>query len=102
MYAVIRTGGKQYRVAQDDVVNIERIGAAVGDEVSFDVLAVGAGEGLKIGTPLVEGAQVTGKVLKHDRDRKIIVYKFKRRKKYRRKKGHRQPYTRIQITGITG
>lgn len=101
MYAVIRTGGKQYRVSENDILNIERLKVDAGAEVEFDVLAVGEGESLKVGTPIVEGAQVKGTVLVQGRDRKVIIFKFKRRKKYRRKKGHRQYFTRVQITDIS-
>jgi large subunit ribosomal protein L21 len=103
MYAVIKTGGKQYKVAQGDKLRIEKLPANVGDTVTFDeVLLVGGGEGsaLKIGLPLVKGAKVEAKVVAQDRTKKIVVFKFRRRKNYRRKNGHRQPFTALEITGI--
>ena len=102
MYAVIRTGGKQYRVSENDVLRVEKLPAEVGGALDFDVLAVGEGTELKVGRPLVEGAKVTGMVVRHARARKVIVFKYKRRKKYRRKNGHRQHFTEIRITGIEG
>lgn len=97
MYAVIRTGGKQYRVAQDDVLRVESLDAEVGSTVKFEVLAIGEGENLRIGQPVVEDANVTGTVVRHARARKVIVYKF-RPKNYSRKKGHRQAYTEVRIS----
>jgi large subunit ribosomal protein L21 len=101
--AIIKTGGKQYRVAPGDKLRIEKLSGEVGSEVSFDeVLLLGKGEAAKVGTPLVDGAKVSAKILAHGRGKKLIVYKFKRRKNYRRKNGHRQPYTEVEITGISG
>ncbi len=100
MYAVIRTGGKQYRVGQNDLLQIEKLAADVGGTVDFDVLAVGAGEGLVVGTPLVEAAKVVGTVVRHGRARKVTIYKFRRRKNYHRKRGHRQSFTEVRITNI--
>jgi large subunit ribosomal protein L21 len=102
MYAVMTTGGKQYKVAQGDRLRIEKIGAAVGETVTFDQVLLVGGDALKIGTPLVAGATVTAKVVAQAREKKIIVFKFRRRKNYRRKNGHRQPFTALEITGITG
>ena len=100
-YAIIRTGGKQYRVAVGDEVLIETIAGEPEDEVTFDeVLAVSDGDSLRAGTPLVEGATVTGKIVKHGRGKKIIVFKYKAKKGYSRKQGHRQPYTRVLIEAI--
>jgi large subunit ribosomal protein L21 len=102
MYAVIKTGGKQYRVSEGDVLRVERLPGDVGNEVSFDeVLMVGGGAGPTVGRPTVDGATVKAEILAHDRARKIIVFKMKRRKNYRRKRGHRQPYTQIRVTGIS-
>ena len=102
MYAVIRTGGKQYRVEEGDVVKIEKIEGERGSDLTFDdVLLVGTDDETHVGTPTVAGASVSGTIVEQDRDKKIIVFKFKRRKNYRRKQGHRQPYTQIQITGIS-
>lgn len=103
MYAIIETGGKQYKVQEGDVIYIEKLDAAEGDSVTFDkVLAVGSGENLKFGTPHVEGAVVTGKVEKIGRGKKIIVFKYKPKKNYRRKQGHRQPYAKVTIEKIQG
>jgi large subunit ribosomal protein L21 len=100
MYAIIATGGKQYRVSEGDVIFIEKIDAEVDSTVSFDVLLVGNDGEVKVGTPLVEGAKVEGKVLGQVRGEKIIVYKYKSKKNYHRKNGHRQPYTKVEITEI--
>ncbi|GIQ70167.1 50S ribosomal protein L21 [Xylanibacillus composti] len=101
MYAIIETGGKQYRVQEGDVLFIEKLEASEGDSVTFDrVLAVSKGEGLVAGTPLVAGASVSAKVEKQGKNRKIIVYKYKAKKNYRRKQGHRQPYTKVVIEKI--
>ena len=100
MYAIIATGGKQYRVSEGDVIYIEKIDAAVDSTVSFDVLLVGNEGDVKVGTPVVEGVKVEGKVVGQIRGEKIIVFKYKSKKNYRRKQGHRQPYTKLEITGI--
>lgn len=101
VYAIIATGGKQYRVSEGDIIYIEKLDNQVDDSVSFPVLMLG-GETVKAGNPLVEGAEVTGKVLQQGRGQKIIVYKYKAKKNYRRKQGHRQPFTKVEITGIKG
>ncbi|MED9822886.1 MAG: 50S ribosomal protein L21 [Christensenellales bacterium] len=100
MYAIIATGGKQYRVSEGDVIYIEKIDAAVDSTVSFDVLLVGNEGDVKVGTPVVEGAKVEGKVVGQIRGEKIVVFKYKAKKNYRRKQGHRQPYTKVEITKI--
>ena len=100
MYAIIATGGKQYRVSEGDVIYIEKIDAQVDSTVSFDVLLMGNGGDVKIGTPVVEGVKVEGKVVGQIRGEKIVVYKYKSKKNYRRKQGHRQPYTKVEITKI--
>ena len=100
MYAIIATGGKQYRVSEGDVVYIEKIDAEVDSTVSFDVLLVGNDGDVKVGTPVVEGVKVEGKVVGQVRGDKIIVFKYKSKKNYRRKQGHRQPYTKVEITKI--
>lgn len=101
MYAVIRSGGKQYRVSEGDTIRVEKLAADVGDTVNFDeVLLVGEGSDVKIGSPRVESGSVQGQVLEQDRGRKLNVTKYKRRKGYRRHHGHRQPYTQVKITGI--
>ncbi len=103
MYAVIKTGGKQYRVAQGDKLRVEKLAGNVGDTVTIgEVLRVGSGEGIKIGAPVVGGAKVEAKIVAQDRGPKVIIFKFRRRKNYRRKTGHRQPFTALEITGITG
>jgi large subunit ribosomal protein L21 len=100
MYAVIQTGGKQYRVVEGQKLHVERLPGNPGDAVSFaEVLLVG-GETPKIGQPLVSGASVSAEILGQGRGKKIIVFKLKRRKNYRRKQGHRQPYTELKITAI--
>ena len=100
MYAIIATGGKQYRVSEGDVIYIEEIDAQVDSTVSFDVLLMGNDGDVKIGTPVVEGVKVEGKVVGQIRGEKIVVYKYKSKKNYRRKQGHRQPYTKVEITKI--
>ena len=100
MYAIIATGGKQYRVSEGDKIYIEKIDAEVDSTVSFDVLLVGNEGDVKVGTPVVEGVKVEGKVVGQVRGDKIIVFKYKSKKNYRRKQGHRQPYTKVEITKI--
>ena len=101
MYAVISTGGKQYRVSEGSVLRVEKLDGAAGDKVEFDkVLLVGEGQDVKIGTPFVKGGKVEATVQSQGRGRKIDVIKFKRRKNYHRQHGHRQAYTEIRVTGI--
>lgn len=101
MYAVIETGGKQYKVSEGDVIFIEKLEAAEGDAVTFDkVLVVADGENITVGAPAVSGATVTAKVEKQGKAKKIYVFKMKRKKNYRRKKGHRQPFTKVTIEKI--
>ena len=101
MYAVVKTGGKQYRVSAGDRLRIEKIPGNVGDDVSFEeILMIGGTDDVKIGTPDVKGAKVTGKIMEQGRAKKIIVFKFKRRKGYKKKQGHRQSFTNVEITGI--
>jgi len=101
MYAIIETGGKQYKVREGDVIHVEKLSAGEGETVTFErVIAVGKDDGFVAGTPVVEGASVTGKVEKHVKGKKIIVFKYKPKKNYRRKQGHRQPYTRVVIENI--
>ena len=100
MYAVIKSGDRQFRVNEGDTIEVEKISAAVGDEITIDqVLLLGGGDTL-VGTPTVAGATVTAKVTEQGRHPKIIVFRMKRRKNYRRKRGHRQSYTSLEITGI--
>lgn len=101
MYAVVATGGKQYRVKEGDVIFVEKLNAEVDSTVELtDVLAVSNGDSLKVGAPLVEGAKVVAKVLAQGKAKKIIVFKYKPKKDYRRKNGHRQPYTKLVIEKI--
>ena len=103
MYAVIKTGGKQYRVTKDDVIFVEKLDAPAGGSITLDqVLLVGDGASAKIGTPTVSGASVKATVLEQKKDDKIIVFKKKRRQNYRRKNGHRQNLTVLKITDIKG
>lgn len=103
MYAVIKTGGKQYKVAKDDVLTVEKLSANAGDSVSLDEVLMVGGEGdLKVGTPTVSGASVKAEVLEQTRGDKIVVFKKNRRKHYRRKNGHRQELSRIRVTDIVG
>jgi len=103
MYAVIRSGGKQHRVEEGERIKLEKIEAATGDIVEFDqVLMVGAGSDVKIGAPVVAGGKVTAEVVSHGRHDKIRIVKFNRRKHYRKETGHRQWYTEVKITAITG
>ena len=101
MYAVIETGGKQYRVSKDDVIYIEKLDAKEGDTVKFDkVLAVGGEGAAKVGTPTVAGAEVSGKVVKHGKSKKITVFTYRSKKDSKRKLGHRQQFTKVEITAI--
>ena len=101
MYAIIQTGGKQYRVSEGDVVSIEKLTAAEGEEVVFDqVLTVVSDSDNKIGKPVVEGAKVTAKVVEHGKGKKILVFKYKAKSNYRKRQGHRQPYTKVEISKI--
>lgn len=101
MYAIIETGGKQYKVQQGDELYIEKLDQEAGSTVNFDrVLGVQKESGFVAGTPLVEGAVVTAKVERHGKGRKITVFKYKPKKNYRRKQGHRQPYTKVVIENI--
>ena len=102
MYAVIETGGKQYKVSEGDVIFVEKLGVEEGETVTFDkVLVVADGEDVKFGAPVVEGAKVEAKVVKNGKAKKIYVFKMKRKKNYRRKKGHRQPFTKVEISKIS-
>lgn len=101
MYAVVNTGGKQYRVEKGETLRIEKIPGEVGSQVTFDkVLMVADGENVRLGQPLLEKAAVQASIVQQDKAKKIIVFKYKRRKRYRRKQGHRQPFTAIRIDGI--
>ncbi|MEL7302393.1 MAG: 50S ribosomal protein L21 [Pseudomonadota bacterium] len=103
MFAVIKTGGKQYRVSADDVIEIERLQGDAGGTLDFtEVLMVGEGDSVKVGTPLVSGAKVTAELVEQTRGPKLIAFKKRRRKSSKRKRGHRQDLTKIRITGIEG
>lgn len=102
MYAVIQTGGKQYRVSEGDKLKIEKLEAGEGDTVEFDqILMVRSDDGIKTGSPLVEGGKVVARVIAHGRHKKINIIKFKRRKHHMKHQGHRQYYTEVQITDIS-
>ena len=100
MFAVIETGGKQYKVQNADVIYVEKLAQEENSEVKFQVVALGGENGLKIGTPYVEGASVTGKVLKNGKGKKITVFTYRPKKGSKRKMGHRQPYTKVEISAI--
>ncbi|MCR4594709.1 MAG: 50S ribosomal protein L21 [Clostridiales bacterium] len=101
MYAIIMTGGKQYKVTDGDVVFIEKLDAEEDAEVTFDkVLAVGSDDGIKTGTPYLKGATVKAKVVKNGKSKKVVVFTYKPKKNEKRKMGHRQPYTKVEITAI--
>lgn len=103
MYAIIETGGKQYRVAEGDVIYVEKLPAEVGGSFTFDKVVLLSKDGnVVVGSPFVAGATVTAKVERQARAKKIIVYKYKAKKNYRRKQGHRQPYTKLTIEKING
>jgi large subunit ribosomal protein L21 len=103
MYAVIKTGGKQYRVASGEKLVVEKLVADVGTEISLaDVLMIGDGENVRVGAPTVAGATVTAKVVSHGKGDKVRIFKMRRRKHYRKSQGHRQPFTELQITAING
>ncbi len=101
MYAVVEAGGKQYKVARGDVIKVEKLPAEVGDEVELErVLLVRDENGVKVGTPTVEGAKVWATVTGHDKHRKVIIFKYRPKQRYRKKAGHRQPYTSLLINDI--
>jgi large subunit ribosomal protein L21 len=101
MYAIMTSGGKQYRVQEGDVLRLEKLDGDVGASVSFDqVLMVSDGEEVQLGRPILEGATVHAHIVEQDKAKKILVFKYKRRKRYRRKQGHRQPYTAVRIDKI--
>ena len=103
MYAIIKTGGKQYKVAEGDEVIIEKLEVAEGDKVTFEeVLTIVDGENVKVGKPVIEGAKVTGTVVKNGKGPKIRIFKYKHKTNYRRRAGHRQPFTKVKIEKIEG
>lgn len=100
MYAVIETGGKQYRVSEGDVISVEKLNASEGSKVEFDKVLLVGGDKMLVGTPLVEGYKVFGEVVENGKAKKVIIFKYKAKKDYRKKNGHRQPYTMVKITGL--
>lgn len=101
MYAVIKTGGKQYRVSEGDILNVEKLAVEAGENVVFDKVLTVVNDGeVTIGKPVVEGAKVTAKVVEHGKAEKIFVFKYKAKANYRKRQGHRQPYTQVEITSI--
>ena len=102
MYAIIATGGKQYKVSEGDIITIEKLGVEAGEKVTFDQVLAISDNGLKIGNPTVEGPTVEASVVKEGRGKKVIVYKYKRKTGYHNKNGHRQAFTQVQINKING
>ncbi len=100
MYAIVQTGGKQYKVQQGDVLYVEKLEAQDGESISLDVLMVVDGEARKVGTPLLDDVKATAKVVSQGKGKKIIIYKYKAKKNIRKKNGHRQPYTKLEIVSI--
>lgn len=100
MYAIIKTGGKQYVVEEGKVISIEKLDVEEGAEVTFDEVLLVSGDDVKIGAPNVSGAKVTGKVLEQGKERKIRIFKYKAKSNYRRRQGHRQPFTKVKIEKI--
>ena len=101
MYAIIESGGKQYKVEKGNVVKVEKLDAEVGAEVSFQALMTASGKTIKVGKPVIKDVTVKGKVIAHDKAKKVIVFKYKPKKDYRKKQGHRQPFTKVEITEIS-
>jgi len=100
VYAIIQTGGKQYKVEVGDQVSVEKLDAEVNAEVEFETLLVADDSGVKVGKPILEGVVVRGKVLEHGKGKKVVVFKYKPKKNIRTKRGHRQPYTKVEILSI--
>ena len=100
MYAIIKTGGKQYKAEPGRFIDVEKLDAEIGAEVTFDALMVADGKKVQVGTPVVKGVVVTGKVIAQDKAKKVVVYKYKAKKDSHKKQGHRQPYTRVEIVSI--
>jgi len=101
MYAILKTGGKQYRVTEGDVISVEKLNVASGEKVVFDEILVVSKDGeLQVGAPVVAGAKVEGTVVQQGKEKKVIVFKYKPKKDYRKKQGHRQPFTRVKIESI--
>ena len=100
MYAIVTTGVKQYKVSQNDIINVEKLDAKVGDEIKLDVMMLVDGDKVTNGNPLVKDAEVIAEVLEHGKEDKIVVFKYKAKKNYRRKQGHRQPFTALKIVSV--
>ncbi len=100
MYAIIETGGKQYKVEKGNKIHVEKLDAEIGAEVSFEALMTASGKTVKVGKPTLNDVKVTAKVLEHNKEKKIVVFKYKSKKNYRKKQGHRQPYSVIEILEI--
>ena len=101
MYAIVETGGKQYKVSVDEIINVEKLQAKVGDKVELNALMIVDGEKVTTGNPYVEGKKVKAEVVEQGKAKKVIVFKYKAKKDYRRKQGHRQPYTKVEIKNIS-
>lgn len=100
MYAIFETGGKQYKAEKGDIVFVEKLNSEPGKLITFDALVVANGDDIQIGTPTVAGAKVRAKVMEHGKEKKVVIFKYKPKRNYRRKQGHRQPFTKIKITSI--
>lgn len=100
MYAIIESGGKQYKVNNGDSISVDKLNVEAGKKVSFDVLMASTDKGIKTGAPYIEGAKVTGEVIEHYKDKKITIFRYKPKINVRKKQGHRQPYTLVKITDI--
>ena len=100
MYAIVTTGGKQYKVSENDIINVEKLDVKVGEEVKLDVLMLVDGDKVTNGNPLVKNAEVIAEVVSHGKEDKIVVFKYKAKKNYRRKQGHRQPFTALKIVSV--
>ena len=100
MYAIVTTGGKQYKVSQDDIINVEKLDAKVGDKINLDVMMLVDGDKVTNGNPLVKTAEVIAEVLEQGKEDKVVVFKYKAKKNYRRKQGHRQPFTALKIVSV--
>ncbi len=100
MYAIVTTGGKQYKVCENDVINVEKLDAKIGDKVNLDVLMLVDGDKVTNGNPIVKTAEVLGEVVSQGKEDKVVVFKYKAKKNYRRKQGHRQPFTALKIISV--